>query len=165
MSQSVAPNPQADVDRLEAATDESDCSVRGDVRERAQGASSLRMSFWKTEVCELMQAVSHAYVEGSGPIPAALESPGARNMAEVTYYVARRSLPAMTEWLPASRTECFNPTPAVMRAEAALSRRGPCRRPVAFSRTEVIPATCDSATQGDQEVRRRARKKNDLSAL
>ena len=64
MSQSVAPNPQADVDRLEAATDEAIAACGGDVR-NALKALIVANEFLETEVCELMQAVSHAYVEGS----------------------------------------------------------------------------------------------------
>jgi hypothetical protein len=63
MSQSVAPNPQADVDRLEAATDEAIAACGGDVR-NALKALIVANEFLETEVCELMQAVSHAYVRG-----------------------------------------------------------------------------------------------------
>ena len=65
MSQSVAPNPQADVDRLEAAADEAIAACGGDVR-NALKALIVANEFLESEVCELMQAVSHAYlVEGS----------------------------------------------------------------------------------------------------
>ena len=63
MSQSVAPNPQADVDRLEAATDEAIAACGGDVR-NALKALIVANEFLENEVCELMQAVSHAYVRG-----------------------------------------------------------------------------------------------------
>jgi hypothetical protein len=63
MSQSVAPNPQADVDRLEAATDEAIAACSGDVRD-ALKALIVANEFLENEVCELMQAVSHAYVRG-----------------------------------------------------------------------------------------------------
>jgi hypothetical protein len=63
MSQSVAPNPQADVDRLEAAADEAIAACGGDVRD-ALKALIVANEFLENEVCELMQAVSHAYVRG-----------------------------------------------------------------------------------------------------
>jgi hypothetical protein len=63
MSQSVAPNPQADVDRLEAATDEAIAACGSDVR-NALKALIVANEFLENEVCELMQAVSHAYVRG-----------------------------------------------------------------------------------------------------
>jgi stage V sporulation protein SpoVS len=63
MSQSVAPNPQADVDRLETAADEAIAACAGDVRD-ALKALIVANEFLENEVCELMQAVSHAYVRG-----------------------------------------------------------------------------------------------------
>jgi hypothetical protein len=63
MSQSVAPNPQADVDWLEAATDEAIAACGGDVR-NALKALIVANEFLESEVCELMQAVSRAYVRG-----------------------------------------------------------------------------------------------------
>jgi len=63
MSQSVAPNPQADVDRLEAVTDEAIAACGGDVR-NALKALIVANEFLENEVCELMQAVSHPYVRG-----------------------------------------------------------------------------------------------------
>jgi hypothetical protein len=60
MSQSVAPNPQADVDRLETAADEAIAACGGDVLK----ALIVANEFLENEVCELMQAVSHAYVRG-----------------------------------------------------------------------------------------------------
>jgi stage V sporulation protein SpoVS len=63
MSQSVAPNPQADVDRLEAAADEAIAACGGNVRD-ALKALIVANEFLENEVCELMQAVSHAYVRG-----------------------------------------------------------------------------------------------------
>jgi hypothetical protein len=63
MSQSVAPNPQADVDRLEAAADEAIAACGGDMRD-ALKALIVANEFLENEVCELMQAVSHAYVRG-----------------------------------------------------------------------------------------------------
>ena len=63
MSQSVAPNPQADVDRLEAAADEAIAACGGDVRD-ALKALIVANEYLESEVCELMQAVSHAYARG-----------------------------------------------------------------------------------------------------
>jgi hypothetical protein len=63
MSQSVAPNPQADADRLEAAADEAIAACGGNVRD-ALKALIVANEYLENEVCELMQAVSHAYVRG-----------------------------------------------------------------------------------------------------
>lgn len=63
MSQSVAPNPQADADRLEAAADQAIAACGGDVRD-ALKALIVANEYLESEVCELMQAVSHAYVRG-----------------------------------------------------------------------------------------------------
>ena len=63
MSQSVAPNPQADVDRFEAAADEAIAACGGDVRD-ALKALIVANEYLESEVCELMQAVSHAYARG-----------------------------------------------------------------------------------------------------
>ena len=63
MSQSVAPNRQADVDRLETAADEAIAACDGDVRDPLK-ALIVANEFLENEVCELMQAVSHAYVRG-----------------------------------------------------------------------------------------------------
>jgi hypothetical protein len=63
MSESAAPNPQADADRLEVAADEAVAACGGNVRE-ALKALIVANEFLETEVCELMQAVSHAYARG-----------------------------------------------------------------------------------------------------
>ena len=63
MPQSAAPNPQADADRLEAATDEAIATCGGDVR-GARKALIVANEYLESEVCELMQAVSHAYARG-----------------------------------------------------------------------------------------------------
>jgi hypothetical protein len=63
MSQTAAPNPHADVDRLEASADEAIAACGGDVRD-ALKALIVANEFLESEVCELMQAVSHAYVRG-----------------------------------------------------------------------------------------------------
>ena len=44
MSQSVAPNPQADVDRLETAADEAIAACGGDVRDALKGNAAPPMS-------------------------------------------------------------------------------------------------------------------------
>ena len=61
MSQSAAPNPQADADRLEAAADEAIAACGGDVRD-ALKAMIVANEFLELEVCKLIRAVSHAYV-------------------------------------------------------------------------------------------------------
>jgi hypothetical protein len=63
MSQSAAPDPQADADRLEAAADEAIAACGGDLR-AALKALIVANEFLESEVCELMQAVSHAYARG-----------------------------------------------------------------------------------------------------
>jgi hypothetical protein len=63
MSQSAAPNPQGEADLLEAATDQAIAACDGDVR-AALKAMIVANEFLETEVCELMQAVSKAYVRG-----------------------------------------------------------------------------------------------------
>jgi hypothetical protein len=60
MSRSAAPNPQADADRLEAAADQAIAACSGDVRD-ALKALIVANEYLESEVCELMQAVSHAY--------------------------------------------------------------------------------------------------------
>ena len=63
MSQRIAPNPQADADRLEAAADQAIAACGGDVRD-ALKAVIVANEYLESEVCELMQAVSHAYARG-----------------------------------------------------------------------------------------------------
>ena len=63
MSQSAAPNPQGEADRLEATTDEAIAACGGDVR-AALKAMIVANDFLESEVCQLMQAVSQAYVRG-----------------------------------------------------------------------------------------------------
>jgi hypothetical protein len=60
MSQSAAPNPQADADRLEAAADQAIAACGGD----ALKALIVANEYLESNVCELMQAVSHAYARG-----------------------------------------------------------------------------------------------------
>jgi stage V sporulation protein SpoVS len=63
MSQRAAPNPQADADRLEAAADQAIAAGGGDIR-NALKALIVANEYLEAEVCELKQAVSHAYVRG-----------------------------------------------------------------------------------------------------
>jgi hypothetical protein len=63
MPQSAAPNPQADADRLEAAADQAIAACGGDVRD-ALRALIVANEYLESEICELMQAVSHAYRRG-----------------------------------------------------------------------------------------------------
>jgi hypothetical protein len=63
MSESAAPNPQADADRIELAADQAIAVCDGDAREAVK-VLILANEFLEKEVCELMQAVSHAYVRG-----------------------------------------------------------------------------------------------------
>jgi hypothetical protein len=62
-SRSAAPDPRADADRLEGAADEAVAACGGDVR-AALKALIVANEFLESEVCELMQAVSHAYARG-----------------------------------------------------------------------------------------------------
>ena len=63
MLQSAAPNLHGDADQLEAATDQAIAACGGDVR-AVRKAMIVANEFLESEVCELMQAVSHAYVRG-----------------------------------------------------------------------------------------------------
>jgi hypothetical protein len=63
MPRGAAPNPQADADRLEAAADQAIAACGGDVRD-ALKALIVANEYLESEVCELMQAVSHAYRRG-----------------------------------------------------------------------------------------------------
>jgi stage V sporulation protein SpoVS len=63
MPQSAAPNIQGDADRLEVATDQAIAACGGDVR-AALKAMIVANEFLESEACELMQAVSHAFVRG-----------------------------------------------------------------------------------------------------
>ena len=59
MPQSNAPNPQAEPDSLEAAADEAIAACGGRARDAVK-ALIVANEFLESEVCELMQAVSHA---------------------------------------------------------------------------------------------------------
>jgi stage V sporulation protein SpoVS len=63
MSQSAAPDPQADADQLEAAAEEAIAACGGNVREAVK-ALIVANEYLESEVCELMRAVSHAYARG-----------------------------------------------------------------------------------------------------
>ena len=63
MPHSAAPNPQADADRLEEAANQAIAACGGDVR-GALKALILANVCLESEVSELMQAVSQAYVLG-----------------------------------------------------------------------------------------------------
>jgi hypothetical protein len=63
MPESAAPNPPADADRLEAAADEAIAACGGGARDAVK-ALIVANEFLESEVCELMQAVSHAYRRG-----------------------------------------------------------------------------------------------------
>jgi hypothetical protein len=54
---------QTDADRLEAATDLAIATCVGNARDAVR-ALIVANEFLETEVCELMQAVSHAYARG-----------------------------------------------------------------------------------------------------
>jgi hypothetical protein len=63
MPQDAVPNPPADADQLEAATDQAIAACGGNAREAVK-ALIVANEFLESEVCELMQAVSHAYARG-----------------------------------------------------------------------------------------------------
>ena len=63
MPPDAAPNPQADADRLETATDQAIAACGGNARDAVK-ALIVANEFLESEVCELMQAVSHAYARG-----------------------------------------------------------------------------------------------------
>jgi stage V sporulation protein SpoVS len=59
----MSANPQPEPDRLEAATDQAIAACGGDARQAVK-ALILANEFLESEVCDLMQAVSHAVVRG-----------------------------------------------------------------------------------------------------
>jgi hypothetical protein len=63
MPQDAAPYPSADADQLDAATDQAIALCGGNAREAVK-ALIVANEFLESEVCELMQAVSHAYARG-----------------------------------------------------------------------------------------------------
>jgi hypothetical protein len=56
-------NAQPEPDRLEEATDQAIAACGGNARDAVK-ALIVANEFLETEVCELMQAVSHAYARG-----------------------------------------------------------------------------------------------------
>ena len=64
MPQSAKPkSSEGDAGRLEAVADEAIAACGGDARDAVK-ALIVANEFLESEVCELMQAVSHAYVRG-----------------------------------------------------------------------------------------------------
>ncbi len=63
MPTNVEPNPQADIDRLETTADQAITACGGNVRD-ALKALIVANEYLESEVCDLMQAVSHAYARG-----------------------------------------------------------------------------------------------------
>jgi len=63
MPQQAAPSPQSDPDRLEAATDEAIAACGGNPRDAVK-ALIVANEYLESEICDLMQAVSHAYARG-----------------------------------------------------------------------------------------------------
>jgi hypothetical protein len=55
--------PTSDPDQLEAVTDQAIAACGGDARDAVK-ALIVANEFLESEVCELMQAVSHAYKRG-----------------------------------------------------------------------------------------------------
>jgi hypothetical protein len=55
--------PASEPDRLEVATDQAIAACGGDARDAVK-ALIMANEFLESEVCELMQAVSHAYKRG-----------------------------------------------------------------------------------------------------
>jgi hypothetical protein len=63
MPANVEPNSQADTERLDAAADQAIAACGGDLR-GALKALIVANEYLESEVCQLMQAVSHAYARG-----------------------------------------------------------------------------------------------------
>jgi len=59
----MSANPQPEPDRLEMATDQAIAARGGNARDAVK-ALIVASEFLEAEVCELMQAVSHAYARG-----------------------------------------------------------------------------------------------------
>ena len=69
MPQTAAPNPQADTDRLEAATDQAIAACGGNGRDAVK-ALIVANGFLETQVAELQAAVSNGYARGKfEPVP------------------------------------------------------------------------------------------------
>jgi hypothetical protein len=63
MPQSAAPNPKADAERLEGATDQAIAACGGDAR-NAIKALIVANEFLEAQVAELQAAVSNGYARG-----------------------------------------------------------------------------------------------------
>jgi hypothetical protein len=63
MPESAAPDPQADASRLEAAADQAIAACGGNARDAVK-ALIVANEYLESEVCELTQAVSHAFTRG-----------------------------------------------------------------------------------------------------
>ena len=63
MPQNDASSEQSEADRLEAATEQAIAACGGNARDAVK-ALIVANEFLESEVCELMQAVSHAYMRG-----------------------------------------------------------------------------------------------------
>jgi hypothetical protein len=59
----MSANPQPEPDRLEVATDQAITACGGNARDAVK-ALIVANEYLESEVCELMQAVSHAYARG-----------------------------------------------------------------------------------------------------
>jgi hypothetical protein len=82
--------PESEPDRLEAATDEAIAACGGNARDAVK-ALIVANEFLDSEVCELMQAVSHAYQRGRFKTYT-----GVSVMSELTYFVALPFVARMT---------------------------------------------------------------------
>jgi hypothetical protein len=63
MPPDAVPNPQADADRLETVTNQAIAACGGNARDAVK-ALTVANEFLESEVCQPMQAVSHAYARG-----------------------------------------------------------------------------------------------------
>jgi hypothetical protein len=69
MPQSAAPNPRADADRLEAATDQAIATCDGNARDAVK-TLIVANEFLEAQVRELQAAVSNGYARGKfEPVP------------------------------------------------------------------------------------------------
>jgi hypothetical protein len=63
MPQDASPSPQSDPDRLEAATDEAIAACGRNARDAVK-ALIVANEYLESELCDLIQAISHAYARG-----------------------------------------------------------------------------------------------------
>ena len=63
MPQDASPSPQSDPDRLEAATDEAIAACGGNARDAVK-TLIVANEYLESELCDLIQAISHAYARG-----------------------------------------------------------------------------------------------------